>query len=93
MHGILLAPSDAAVESLASSMGMSLQQLLTNPLLVDQITAYHFMLGVNITKGLKPANVPLITKTGGVATGNLTSLAVCSAWHAGWSLGISLPAG
>lgn len=39
MNGILLAPNDAAIEALSKKMGMTVQQLLSNKLLVDQITA------------------------------------------------------
>lgn len=65
MNGILLVPSDGAIEGLAKSMGMSMQQLLANPLLVDQITAYHFLPRVTVSKKpLKVANMPILSKTG-----------------------------
>jgi hypothetical protein len=65
MQGILLAPSNAAVDAFVSSMdGMTLPELLRNKLLVDQATAYHFLPGVKVTSGLKVPSMPLITKTG-----------------------------
>jgi hypothetical protein len=65
MHGILLAPSNTAVDAFVSSMdGMTLPELLKNKLLVDQATAYHFLPGVRVTPGLKVPNMPLTTKTG-----------------------------
>lgn len=67
MHGILLAPSDAAVDAFVKSMHMTLPQLLGNTLLVDQLTAYHFLPNVVIIKGFQPPSMPLITKTGMLA--------------------------
>jgi len=64
MNGVLLAPSDAAVDSLAASMGMTTKELLGKPLLVDRITSYHFMPAIKVTKAEKIVNMPLITKTG-----------------------------
>lgn len=64
MNGILLAPSDAAVDSFASSMGMTLPQLLNNKLLVDQVTAYHFLPDVKVDKNFKSPSMPIMTKTG-----------------------------
>lgn len=64
MNGIILVPSNAAVDAFASSMGMTLQQLLSNKNLVDQITAYHFLPNVSIKKDLQVPNMPMFTKTG-----------------------------
>lgn len=64
MNGVLLAPSDSAVDSLAASMGMTTQELVRKPLLVDRIASYHFMPAIKVTKGEKMVNMPLITKTG-----------------------------
>lgn len=79
MHGVLLVPSNAAVDALASSMGMTTQQLLANKLLVDQITAYHFLPKLSIKKGAKFPNTPIITNTG--ESGFQDSLPAMPAWH------------
>lgn len=64
IRGILLAPSNSAVDAFATSMGMPLQQLLQNKLLVDQVVAYHFLPGVRVTADLKLPRLPLLTRTG-----------------------------
>lgn len=82
MHGILLVPSNAAVDAFVSSMdGMTLPELLRNNLLVDQATAYHFLPGVKVTPGLKVPNMPLTTKTGNASLASKASLPRhCSHW-------------
>jgi hypothetical protein len=60
MNGILLVPSNSAIDAFASSMGMT----LFNKHLVDQITAYHFLPAVSVKNDLKVSSMPLFTKTG-----------------------------
>lgn len=89
MHGVLLAPSDDAVDALASGMGMTLPEMLRNKQLVDQVTAYHFLPGIKVTPGLKVPSMPLTTKTGNqhqpggwVGQHCSGSRWICYVWHA-----------
>lgn len=62
MNGIMLVPSDTAVDEFAGSMG-GLDAVLSNKHLADQVTAYHFLPGISVKQDFKAPNFPLITKT------------------------------
>jgi hypothetical protein len=61
--GTMLVPSNKAIDAFVKNMGLTEQELLARPGLVDQLLSYHFMPGyaINSTANI-PANAKGFTK-------------------------------